>query len=141
MGPWVRLRVWLKQQRLTEELAARGDANDSAELTAIAHELIGTRGRRRLADGVDRLVHDAAGPPRPLTPAAPLNRGQILAAREELAALADRLRDPEPVTVHGMALADLLLHDGASPVFNRESPGSVSGLARIVRERLDDPIG
>jgi hypothetical protein len=140
-SPWLRLRVWWHQPALTEALAVDETPDDSAELVAVAHELIGVRARRRVADGLDRVLRDALRPARPLSAAASLNRREVLAARDELAALARRLRAQAPVTAHGMALADLLLCDGASPLYNRDAPRSARHLARKARERLDDEIG
>jgi hypothetical protein len=136
----LRVRVWWRRRLLIEALVAGADPDDSAELTLIAGELIGKRARQQMADAIDRVVRDAASQPTPGSAAAPLNRRGIIRARAELAALAGRLRDPAPVPVHGMALAELLVRNGVSPIYDRESPHSVWRLARTVRHRLDEPI-
>jgi hypothetical protein len=132
--------VWLRRPALTTALAGGGDPDASPELVRLAHELIGARNKRRLAHAVDRVLRDAAEPPRPWRAAIPLNRREIMAARDELAALAERLRAPAPVPVHAMALTDRLLSDGNSPIYHREAEHSLRLLTRAARSRLDDPI-
>ena len=69
----------------------------------------------------------------------PLNRDEILGARDELGALAERLRDDTPSPVRGLAIATLLVHDGASPLYSRRAGQTVGNLAREACERLNDP--
>jgi hypothetical protein len=95
---------------LMEALAAGRDPDASAELTLVAHALIGSPERRRLAAGL---------------------------AREELAALAERLRDGGPVHVQGVARAALLARDGRSPIYDVQATQSVWRLARRARQELD----
>jgi hypothetical protein len=58
----------------------------------VARELIGVPKRRHLAAALDRVLRAAAARPHPWRTAVPLNRREVVAAREELAALAERLR-------------------------------------------------
>ncbi len=78
--------------------------------------------------------------PRPAGAKASLNRGAILGARDELSALAARLRAGTPAPVHGLALTTLLVHDGASPLYYGRAARDVRSLAREARERLDYPV-
>jgi hypothetical protein len=119
---------------LMEALAAGRDPDASAELTLVAHALIGSPERRRLAAGLDRVLR-AAAERRPW--GVPLNRREILTAREELAALAERLRDGGPVHVQGVARAALLARDGRSPIYDVQATQSVWRLARRARQELD----
>ena len=136
----LRLRVWLRRPALTEALAAGSDPDASPELIQVAHELVGAGTKRRLANAVDRVLRDAAEPPVPWRAAVPLNRRGIMAARDELAALAERLRAPAPVPAHGMAFAERLLSDGSSPLYHRTASHSVQRRVQQARYLLDDPI-
>jgi hypothetical protein len=135
-----RLRVWWRRPALTEALAGGADPDGSPELTHVARELIGMRWRRRLATGLDRVLRTAAEPPLPHRTAVPLNLREVVAARDELAALADALRAVRPVPVHAVAQASVLLTDGTSPLYGRASGGRASQVARTARIALDDPI-
>lgn len=137
---WLRVRVWWHWLALTRELAWGGDPDASAELMVLARQLIGLRAQQRLADTLERVMTAASRRPRPPSPKVPLNRHGILGARDELSALAERLRDGTPAPVQGLAIATLLVHDGASPLYGRRAAQDVWSLAREARERLDDPI-
>jgi hypothetical protein len=138
---WLRLRVWQRRSALTAALAAGIEPDADPALTRLAHELIGAPNRVRVADALDRILRDAAEPPRPWTATVPLNRREILVARDELGAVVTRLRAPQPVPVRGMALAERLLRDGRSPLYDREARDGVWRLARTTQRLLDDPIG
>lgn len=137
---WLRARVWWQWPTLARELAAGGDPNATAELAVLARQLIGLRAQQRLADTLERVMTAASRRPRPPSAKVPLNREEILGARDELAALAERLRDGTPAPVQGLAIATLLVHDGASPLYGRRAAQDVGSLAREARERLNDPI-
>jgi hypothetical protein len=137
---WLRFRVWWQWPVLTRQLAEGGDPEASAELTVMARQLIGLPAQQRLAEALERVLTGASRPPRPPSAKMPLNRHEIFSARDELAALAERLRTGSPAPVQGLALATLLVHDGASPLYGRRAAQDVWSLAREARERLDDPI-
>ncbi|MDP9133603.1 MAG: hypothetical protein M3N56_02115 [Actinomycetota bacterium] len=137
---WLRVRVWWHWPALARELAAGGDPAASAELTVVARQLIDLPAQQRLADTLERVMTAASRPPRPPSVKVPLNRREILGARDELAALAERLRDGTPAPVQGMAIAALLVHDSASPLYRRRAAQDVWSLAREARERLNDPL-
>ena len=137
---WLRFRVWWQWPVLTRQLAEGGDPEASAELTAMARQLVGLPAQQRLAEALERVLTGASRPPRPPSAKLPLNRHEIFSARDELAALAERLRAGSPAPVQGLALATLLVHDGASPLYGRRAAEDVWTLAREARERLDDPI-
>jgi hypothetical protein len=76
------------------------------------------RKRRRLADGLDRLVIAAEKGSAPFTAAVPVQSRAILACREQLLELADDLRaTDEPVSERGVELVNNLLCDGSSPAY------------------------
>jgi hypothetical protein len=113
----LRLRALRRRHALTEALAAGADPCGSEELALVAGRLIRPRTRRHLAEGIDRVLRLATGPPRPASPAVPLNRCAVMGVREQLATLAERLRDPAPIPVQTVALAAALLRDGTGPLY------------------------
>jgi hypothetical protein len=139
-GVGVRMRAWWSRHALTRALADGADPDTSAELTAVARELIGMRARYRLAAGLDRVVRAATEPRVPLHSMVPMNRRAIAAAQDELAALAERLRAARPVPVRAVALAAMLLSDGTGPLYHRAAARSAADVARTARLALDDPI-
>jgi hypothetical protein len=60
-------------------------------------------------------------------PASPLklNHAQVLAARNEIAALIDALRSDRAVAARGVALARLLVDSGGSPLLRPQPGGTV----------------
>jgi hypothetical protein len=136
----VRLRAWRRRDALVVALADGADPDASEELTVVARNLIGARTRRRLAAGVERVLRAATERTVPWSPIVRVNKREIAAARDELAALAERLRAARPVPVHAVAQAELLLCQGTSPLYGAESSRSVWDLARSALFALDDPI-
>jgi hypothetical protein len=134
-----RLGVWWRRRALTAALAEGADPDASAELTTVARDLIGMRTRQRLAAGLDRVLRRAERTVAWST-AVPLNRREVAEARDELAALAERLRASRPVPAHAVALTEMLLSEGTSPLYDRASPRRAWELARRARLALDDPI-
>ena len=136
---WLRIRVWWQWPVLTRELAEGGDPEARPELTVLARQLVGLPTQQRLADALERVMTASSRRTRPPSKV-PLNRYGISSAREELAALAERLREGTPAPVQGLAMATLLVHDGASPLYGGRPAQDVWSLAREARQRLDDPI-
>jgi hypothetical protein len=61
----------------------------------------------------------------------------MLSARTVIAALDQRLRAPEPVSAHGMALLLVLLTDGASPLYRPSEPGALGSRLRAAAAALE----
>ena len=135
----LRFAVWRNRGRLDAELAAGLDPDGDALLAARAEQITSAASRRALAQTL-RNVLDAAEEPPDGWPSArpPLQRDEVLAAREDLEALADRLSDPRSVRPQGAACAVALVWDSASPVYAASEDGSVAELARDVLEVLDE---
>jgi hypothetical protein len=90
--------------------------------------------RRSLAASFERLAgpwSDDAPPGHLPIPSKPLNR-----ARPELAALSARLSSG-PVSVAGVAQAQLLLGDGGGPLYLPRTPDALSKAARALLDALD----
>jgi hypothetical protein len=130
----LRLRVRWRRQALTEALAAGADPRDSAELAILASRLTRTRTRHHLAEGLDRLLRASGSPPRPSSPVVPVNRRRIAAVWDQLAALAERLRDPNPAPAQTVALAAALLQDGGGPLYG--SGRAATGADTLLMRRL-----
>jgi hypothetical protein len=93
-----------------------------------ARRLTKDRTRSKLADAIERAVAAAAGPPRAISAALPVQRTAVAACRPELLELADRLRTPGPVYAHGVAAAFGLLRDAESPLY--QSGGDLPAAVR-----------
>jgi len=91
---------------------------------------VARRSRLRLARSLRARVRDAERPNAPqLSAAIPLSRRAVLASREGLLGLAERLESPDPVNPCGVARVLVLLTDGSGPLY---SPGA--------RDRLRDTV-
>jgi hypothetical protein len=133
---WLKLKVLARRDRLDEQLALGIDPARSATLWLRAEQLI--RRRAGLADRIEDVL-ESAGRPAPFTAAVPVRRTEVRACAEDLLALARRLRDGQPVDVHGIALTSRLLSDGSSPLY-ATGDGSLRHAVRAARLALD-PVG
>lgn len=127
---------WLEVRRLRALadrviLHSREHPSATPLVTWRTAELTGARHRRALATQALRLGResDAAGLPN----AVPLNRVAVRRSRAELEQLADVLAGFEPVSAHGVLLAEQLLSSLASPLYN---PVSADVLRTSVRRVL-----
>ncbi|MGH2802661.1 MAG: hypothetical protein ACRDL4_06400, partial [Thermoleophilaceae bacterium] len=114
----LRLRwiVWRRLHELDRQLADGVDPMQSDELSLRLGQLGSARIRARLACGLRGAVEFADRPRELLSP--PLvRRNEIRTSREVLLELAERLGTGGPLGVEGLALASLLLGDGASPLY------------------------
>jgi hypothetical protein len=113
----LRLRVWLRRWSLDQRLGQGDDPAGTAELALRAEQLTSRKQRDSIAAQIERIVEAAEEPASPLSSAAPLCRGEILAQRPLLLTLAEELRGSGSVRAQGVALARQLLVDGASPLY------------------------
>jgi hypothetical protein len=119
--PWrrlaVHLRVWAQGPDLDRALAAGVDPAASAELLLRADQLTDPRTSRRFAAALEGAVNLADRPGALAQTAVVLHPNVICACRAPLLALAQRLRDPEPVGVRAAAMVSYLTRSGDSPLF------------------------
>jgi len=112
-----RLRVWIQAPHLDAQLAEGTSPESSSALAVRARRLLARQHRDSLARSYRRIVRDAleprAGSLRRIAP----HRRRVRAAITELVRLADTLAQPGPVSVRGVAQAQLLLADGAGPLY------------------------
>jgi hypothetical protein len=125
-----RLRVKLRRHRLDHQLADGLDPTELADRALRAAQLAAMPARRRTVRSL-RGVVKAAGQPTglPLGPAVPVSRGAVLAWRQGLLGLAERLERPEPVNPCGVARAVVLLTDGVGPLYD---PGAEPSMGDAV---------
>jgi hypothetical protein len=135
-GRLLGLRVWLRRGALDRALA--GGANEAADpqLAYRAEQLTSPRSRRPLAAGLNRTIREAGRPARSLTAAVPLQRHQVLAARDEIEQLARDLAGPDEVQPRGVLAVHALLTHGDSPFFTPSPDGTLNHAVRHARAAL-----
>jgi hypothetical protein len=123
-----RLHATVRSTSLDARLAS-GSRPESRWLLAVrAAQLVEPRHRALLADAWDRVLLQARGAGRRAPAAVPVQRGRVLAAAEQIADLVAALRRPGPMPARGVALADVLLTDGAGPVYSARSNADLATL-------------
>jgi hypothetical protein len=128
-GIWLRCVTRWRAHALDDQLARGADPMQSNELSLRVGQLSSERSRRRFVCALRGAVELADTPFDPLWMGPPLiRRAEVRANRELLLELADRLRGSGPLGVQGLALTSLLVGDGFSPLFCRDS-GSLTASA------------
>lgn len=112
---WARAR--LRAPELDRELARGVPSALRPELTLRAELLTSPRERGRLAWAIEAVVDRADTPLRRFRSRVPVRSADVRDSRIVLLNLAARLDSDHPVDVQGVALASLLLRDGASPLY------------------------
>jgi hypothetical protein len=98
---------------------------------------LGSAGRRvQLAHALREAVAVANGHQAPLI-ARRLRHREIRENEELLIALADRIRDSEPVGVQGLAITARLISDRSSPLYRSEVTGSLLATVLEALEALE----
>jgi len=115
-----RLRARLCALALDRALAAGASPDSGLLLSLRAETLISMANRRALARALRRAVTDAGRPLQPLGPVLPLARRDILRQRGLIGELADVLDSPVPVDLRGLAAVEVLLRDGAGPLYTAD---------------------
>jgi hypothetical protein len=131
----VRLRARWRPNRLDGQLAHGTDPATSPELDLRAAQLRSRRERSRIANALIEILGDARKGA-PVTIKVRPQRAQIRAAADDLLELVARLRDDEPVSVRGAAMAARLLSDSTSPL-RRHGGQDVQHAIRAARFALD----
>ncbi len=119
---------WFQRARLREladRFIATGTGAPPVEaVLARRAELTSTRERRGLARSMSEAVATAKAAPG-LSARVPLDRRAVLAESALMSRVAGRLEDVEsPVAARGVALAELLVTDCASPLYRGGAKGS-----------------
>lgn len=123
-GSWLRVVTAWRATDLDRQLANGIDPMLSDELSLRAGQLRSAGTRVRLACALRDAVELANGQRAPLITTR-LRRPAIRENDELLLALADRLRDGEPLGAQGLALTARLVKDHSSPLYRSGVSGSL----------------
>jgi len=136
VGPgWrARLKARVRAHSLDRALIAGADPSGSPQLAARAAQLTSPHTRAQIADGLERLVEVAQGPPRRWSAVSP--RGPVLANAATLHELAALLREDAPLYACGIAILSQLLSDGSGPAY-RGAPEHLSSALGEARAAVD----
>jgi hypothetical protein len=127
-GVWLRSLTWWRAHDLDRRLASGADPMQSDELSLRVGRLGSPGSRVRLAHALHDAVEIANGNHAPLVKTR-LRRSEIRDNDELLLALADRLRDGEPLGVRGLAMTARLIADRSSPLYRSGVSGSLPATA------------
>jgi hypothetical protein len=121
----LRLRVRIRRHVLDRELASGLQPESDVARALRARQLTSRYERCCVAACLANILE--AADERHADPASPLklNHAQVLAARNEIAALIDALRSDRAVAARGVALARLLVDSGSSPLLRPQPGGTV----------------
>jgi hypothetical protein len=113
-----RLAARLLAHRLDVALASGVSPNARESLTVRAQKLIEPRVRATLGGQLRRLLRDAMSGRVSLGTKIRPRQSKVLAAADQLDALADRLLSRDAVDARGVAQVRLLLTDGTGPLYH-----------------------
>lgn len=142
---WRRRIRWALRARwhadaLDRALAAGAGPYAGALIAVRAQQLTTARNRRRLAGGLERVRLDADDGLSGFTAVVAPDRHEVDAAAPEITALERRLRDGERVDAAGVAMLQLLLTDGSSPLYDPVGAGSLARHLRTVAGAFGAPV-
>lgn len=134
----LRVKVRLSRGRLDRRIAAPAPWDATPALALRARQLTRARAVRRGARNLRSLVAyaDRYGS-RPIVSAVVINRAAVIADRETLLGLAERLESSRPVTPRGMVLIQRLLTDCRSPLCDPAGTGQVGQAIWEIVDALD----
>jgi hypothetical protein len=131
-----RVSLWWHRVELDEQLAAGAQPSAGSLLHDRAQQLGSPTERAKIARAFEKTL-DEARKPAPIHGAgAPLRRREIRNCDEDIIALVRRLVDERPIDVQGAAMSELLITDGASPLY-RAGDRSLRFAIRSARLALD----
>jgi hypothetical protein len=134
------MRARLFGASLDYQLAAGRAPESSRTLAARARHIVELRRREAAARNWDHLLAVAQrGDVKP-GPARRVRASEIVAARPAIAELVRRLRAPLPVTARGVAMAEILLTDGAGPVYSSRSHVGLTTALESAITQLDPAL-
>ncbi len=134
----VRVRVAVKRDELTRELAAGAPPGLSPELSLRAARLVRPRRCRQLARTWRGTIKEARNPAIFRGRVSIICCGAVIDAEDAINALIARLRSDRPVTVKGMAMLHRVMTDGmSSPLYCRSEPGTLRHEIMLVTKALD----
>lgn len=135
-----RLRVRLTRGWLDRQLARGATCDASPALALRAAQLASPPARKAIAVLLDTVL--LAAEERAANPGSPLivNHDEVIAAREQIVALVERLLSAAVLEPRGVALARLLVRDARSPLFSDASGHTLEqALSEIAVHLRSDP--
>jgi len=141
-GPVRKAMVRLFGPHWDQDLAAGVSADTSVEHSLRAQYLVMTGHRSLIADAICRImaqagVSVAGAAPSGFPMQSPRTRRAVRACAGDLQRLAERLRAPGPVSPRGVALAELLVTDGAGPLHYGGDAAVLRAVCLAAEEALD----
>jgi hypothetical protein len=141
----LRLRVYFTRGTLDRRIASGRPYLSTPALALRAQQLARPRTRRQIARTLREIVAHAdrrtAGP---VLSAVVVEPAAVRRARQPVLGLAERLAGPAQVNPAGIARAQVLITDGLSPLFDRNSPRTVTEAIYEVQDALEseppDPL-
>jgi hypothetical protein len=134
--PWVRWTARLLASYLDRRLARGQPPEGSRLLAARAVRLVSPPFRFALASNWQRLLAGGDDRARALA-TVPIRRAEIQALESELCRVVAGLIVPGPVPARGVAMASVLISDGAGPLYRGSGLGGLSRALRTTVEHLD----
>ena len=134
-----RVRVHLSALTLDRALADGASADSSVPLSLRAEKLISMANRRSLAQALRRVVRDAGRPLQPLGPVLPLARRDIRRHQDVIHELANAIDHPGPVDLRGLAAVEVLLKDGAGPLYTGDGDDALGPRLQAALTILSTP--
>jgi hypothetical protein len=134
------LNASLHGWELDRQLAAGCDPESDAALAVRARRITSSRSRRRIADGLARVVGSVEPAPRAFTAAARPDGAEVIAARTVLMSLERRLRGEAQIAPAGAAMLGLLLIDCTGPLYQPTAVGELGSRLRAAAAALE-PAG
>jgi len=132
-----RVRARLLGGSLDRELAAGREPESSVMLAARARHIVQLRRRQATASNWENLLAVAQRGGEKPGPARRIRASEIVAAQSAIRELTQRLRAPLPVAAQGVAMAEILLTDGAGPVYSRRSRVTLTAALESAITQLD----
>ena len=134
----LRMRVAMKRDALTRELAAGAPPELSPELGLRAAQLVSPRARRGAARTWRSTLAEAHQLPLTRAYFSIIRRGAVIHAEDAIEALIARLNSGRPVAAQGMASLYGLMTDGMeSPLYAPAEPGTLRRQIVSASEAMD----
>jgi hypothetical protein len=134
----LRMRVAMKRDALTRELAAGAPPELSPELGLRAAQLVTARARRQSARAWRATVKEAHQPPLSRAYFSIIRRNAVIDAGDAIDALIARLTSGRPVAAQGMASLHRVMTDGMdSPLYAPAEPGTLRRQIMLATQAMD----
>jgi hypothetical protein len=134
-GIRARLLARARARALNRALAGGASPDSSASLSLRAQALIGISRRVDLAGELRSIARTAGQPVRRFDPILPVP-GHVRLASDLVEEVAEMLEGPAPVQARGVARLELLLRDGAGPLYAPRGGPALRGALQDILDAL-----